>query len=395
MTEIYDVIVIGAGAAGLMCAAQAGQRGRKTVLLEHNDQIGNKILISGGGRCNFTNLYTEPSDFLSQNEHFCKSALSRYTQYDFLKLVDDYGIAYHEKTLGQQFCDDSAKQIVALLTEECEKGDVNIRNQSTVSNIERNADGLFEVQCKAVSYQAQSLVIATGALSFPRLGATDFGHQLATQFDIQLTPLRPGLVPFTFDKDTRALYEELAGISLDASASCNGQSFREGLLFTHKGLSGPVILQISSYWQAGQEVEIDLLPELDLVAHIQAEKQQRPKLQIRTVLNEILPKRFVELLCKQQDLNECQLSNFSNDQLDRLCASLQPWCIVPAGDEGYRKAEVTLGGVDTNELSSKTMMSKKVEGLYFIGEVVDVTGHLGGFNFQWAWASGYCAGQVV
>ena len=393
MTENYDVIVIGAGAAGLMCAAQAGQRGRKTLLLEHNDQIGKKILISGGGRCNFTNMYTEPSDYLSANEHFCKSALSRYTQYDFLKLVDDYGIAYHEKTLGQQFCNDSAKQIVTLLAEECEKGAVDIRTSSSVSSITKN--DVFEVQCKDTQYQAQSLVIATGALSFPRLGATDFGHQLATQFDIALTPLRPGLVPFTFAKDTRAQYEELAGISLDASVSCNGQSFREGLLFTHKGLSGPVILQISSYWQAGQTVEIDLLPNLNLVSHIQKQKQQRPKVQVRTVLNDILPKRFVELLCQQQDLDNCQLSNFSNDQLDKLCASLQPWCISPAGDEGYRKAEVTLGGVDTNELSSKTMMSKKIDGLYFIGEVVDVTGHLGGFNFQWAWASGFSAGQFV
>ncbi len=393
MTENYDVIVIGAGAAGLMCAAQAGQRGRKTLLLEHNDQIGKKILISGGGRCNFTNMYTEPSDYLSANEHFCKSALSRYTQYDFLKLVDDYGIAYHEKTLGQQFCNDSAKQIVTLLAEECEKGAVDIRTSSSVSSITKN--DVFEVQCKDTQYQAQSLVIATGALSFPRLGATDFGHQLATQFDIALTPLRPGLVPFTFAKDTRAQYEELAGISLDASVSCNGQSFREGLLFTHKGLSGPVILQISSYWQAGQTVEIDLLPNLNLVSHIQEQKQQRPKVQVRTVLNDILPKRFVELLCQQQDLDNCQLSNFSNDQLDKLCASLQPWCISPAGDEGYRKAEVTLGGVDTNELSSKTMMSKKIDGLYFIGEVVDVTGHLGGFNFQWAWASGFSAGQFV
>ena len=393
MTENYDVIVIGAGAAGLMCAAQAGQRGRKTLLLEHNDQIGKKILISGGGRCNFTNMYTEPSDYLSANEHFCKSALSRYTQYDFLKLVDDYGIAYHEKTLGQQFCNDSAKQIVTLLAEECEKGAVDIRTSSSVSSITKN--DVFEVQCKDTQYQAQSLVIATGALSFPRLGATDFGHQLATQFDIALTPLRPGLVPFTFAKDTRAQYEELAGISLDASVSCNGQSFREGLLFTHKGLSGPVILQISSYWQAGQTVEIDLLPNLNLVSHIQKQKQQRPKVQVRTVLNDILPKRFVELLCQQQDLDNCQLSNFSNDQLDKLCASLQPWCISPAGDEGYSKAEVTLGGVDTNELSSKTMMSKKIDGLYFIGEVVDVTGHLGGFNFQWAWASGFSAGQFV
>ena len=395
MTENYDVIVIGAGAAGLMCAAQAGQRGRKTLLLEHNDVIGKKILISGGGRCNFTNLYTQASDFLSANEHFCKSALSRYSQWDFLKLVDDYGIAYHEKTLGQQFCDDSAKQIVAMLAAECDKGAVDIRCNSRVESIHKNTTGLFDVQCKAAHYQAQSLVIASGALSFPRLGATGFGHQVATQFNIALTPLRPGLVPFTFDKATRTQYEELSGISLDASVSCNNKHFREGLLFTHKGLSGPVILQISSYWQAGQSIEIDLLPDLDLVSYLQTQKQQRPKVQIRTVLNEILPKRFVELLCKQQDLHECQLSNFANHQLETLRASLQPWCIVPAGDEGYRKAEVTLGGVDTHELSSKTLMSKQVEGLYFIGEVVDVTGHLGGFNFQWAWASGFSAGQFV
>ena len=395
MIAIYDVIVIGAGAAGLMCAAQAGQRGRKTLLLEHNNEIGKKILISGGGRCNFTNLYTGPSDYLSANEHFCKSALSRYTQYDFLKLVNDYSIPYHEKTLGQQFCDNSAQQIVTMLATECHKGRVTILTHSSIINIEKNVNGLFNVKCKDTYYQTQSLVIATGALSFPRLGATDFGYQIARQFNIQITSLRPGLTPFTFDKKTRAQYEELSGITLNATVSCNRKTFREGLLFTHKGLSGPVILQISSYWQAGQTIEINLLPDLNFVSYIQMQKQKRPKLQIRTALNEILPQRFVKMLCNQQNLNGCQLSNVSTYQLNKLCASLQPWCIVPAGDEGYRKAEVTLGGVDTNELSSKTMMSKKIERLYFIGEIVDVTGHLGGFNFQWAWASGYSAGQFV
>lgn len=394
MSNNYDVIVIGAGAAGLMCAAQAGKRGRRVLLLEHNERIGQKILISGGGRCNFTNLYTEPGNYLSENEHFCKSALSRYTQWDFIKLVEDYGVPYHEKTLGQQFCDSSAEDIVDLLEKECHKGDVRIATQCAVTDV-AYADKVYRLQTSKGEYLCESLVIATGALSFPRLGATDFGHQIAEQFGLQLTPLSAGLVPFTFERAMRKDYEELSGISLEVIASCNDQSFREAMLFTHKGLSGPAILQISSYWQPGQSVELNLLPDLDFTAFMQEQKQQRPKVQIKTVLNEILPKRFVELLCTQQELQETQLGNLSALQLEQLTSAVQPWTIVPAGTEGYRKAEVTLGGVDTNELSSKTMESKRQSGLYFIGEVIDVTGHLGGFNFQWAWASGYCAGQYV
>lgn len=393
MNKDYDVIVIGAGAAGLMCAAQAGQRGRKVLLLEHNERIGQKILISGGGRCNFTNLYTEPSNFLSENEHFCKSALSRYTQWDFLKLVDDYNIAYHEKTLGQQFCDNSAQDIVDMLEQECVNGRVIIHTACRVDRI--SYAERYSVNTSQGEFSCESLVIATGALSFPRLGATDFGYQIAEQFGIAITPMRAGLVPFTFERAMRADYEELSGIALDVIASCNGQSFREAMLFTHKGLSGPAILQISSYWQAGKSVELNLLPDLDFTELIQAQKQTRPKVQIKTVLGEILPKRFVELLCKQHELQETQLGNLSALQLEKLTQSLQPWIITPAGTEGYRKAEVTLGGVDTNALSSKTMESKQQKALYFVGEVVDVTGHLGGFNFQWAWASGYCAGQYA
>lgn len=389
----YDVIIIGAGAAGMMCAAQAGQRGRKVLLLEHNKEVGLKILISGGGRCNFTNLYTEPDNYLSANPHFCKSALSRFTQWDFLKLVQDYGIAYHEKTLGQQFCDNSARDIVDMLLAECRKSKVQIQTDTTVHSVDGQQPFLLDTS--RGQYQSQSLVIATGALSFPRLGASDFGQQLAEQYGLRLTPMRAGLVPFTFDKSMRADYEELSGVSLEVIASCNGHSFREGMLFTHKGLSGPTILQISSYWEPGQCVSLNLLPDTDLESWLQQQKQQRPRQQVKTALGELLPKRFVDLLCQQLQLEQTNLASLSKTQQQSLLARLQPWELVPAGTEGYRKAEVTLGGVDTGELSSKTMESNHVSGLYFIGEVVDVTGHLGGFNFQWAWASGYCAGQYV
>lgn len=389
-----DVIVIGAGAAGLFCAAEAGKRGRSVLLLDHAKKPGRKILISGGGRCNFTNMYASPENFLSDNPHFCKSALSRYTQWDFVALVEKYNIAYHEKTLGQWFCDDSAKEIVAMLMAECEQGNVKHQMQCEIRHIEKTTTG-FILDTSHGPYQCESLVIATGGLSMPKLGATPFGYQVAEQFGLTIRPTRAGLVPFTLhDKDKQVL-AELSGISVNASASCNNTCFNENILFTHRGLSGPAVLQISSFWEPGQKVEFNLYPNGDL-QQILAEKQQsNPDAQLATALAQIYPKRFVQAAIPYFNLANKPLKQFQGKQLEQVAQAFEQWLLQPNGTEGYRTAEVTLGGVDTKHLSSKTMMAKDVEGLYFIGEVVDVTGWLGGYNFQWAWSSAWVAGQEV
>lgn len=394
MNKHIDVVVIGGGAAGLMCAATAGQRGRHCLVLELNDCVGKKILISGGGRCNFTNLYTDASDFLSQNAHFCKSALSRYTPYHFIQLLHEYHVPFHEKTLGQQFCDDSAKDIIEVLLSECRKGGVNIQTNTPAQQIKKQG-AQFSVATPRGSYTCDSLVIATGGLSFPRLGANDYGFNIAQQFDIPLTPMRPALVPFTMSAKWREKHEHLSGLSLPAHVQCGDVAFTENILFTHKGFSGPAILQISSYWQAGQSVVMDLMPSHQLSDILRQAQATSPKLTTKNALPPHLPKRFINHLCADYPQLDKTLAELSHQDIQTLHTAIHQYTFTPAGTEGYKKAEVTLGGVDTNALSSKTMASLSHPNLFFIGEVVDVTGHLGGFNFQWAWASGYCAGQYV
>ncbi len=389
-----DVIIIGAGAAGLFCAAQAGQRGRSVEVLDHAKRIGGKILMSGGGRCNFTNMYAEPANYLSANKHFCKSALSRYSQWDFIGLVNDHGIAYHEKTLGQLFCDDSAKDIVNLLLKECDKAQVKITPQCEILSIEKTTNG-FELDTSLGKYQCESLVVATGGLSMPKLGASPFGYKIAEQFGLKVKATRAGLVPFTLhDQDKQAL-AELSGISVNASAEANHTLFNENILFTHRGLSGPAVLQISSFWQPGDEVIFDLFPGQDLHAQLQQAQQSQPDTQLSTALSQFYSKRMAQTLLGYFGLENKPLKQYQGKQLQSVADAFQQWRIKPNGTEGYRTAEVTLGGVDVDQLSSKTMMAKDVEGLYFIGEVVDVTGWLGGYNFQWAWSSGWVAGQEV
>ncbi|WP_298773440.1 NAD(P)/FAD-dependent oxidoreductase [uncultured Shewanella sp.] len=401
-----DVIVIGAGAAGLMCALTAGYRGRNVLLLDNAKQLGRKILISGGGRCNFTNLGIEPSAYLCQNPHFCKSALARYTQWDFIAMVERHGIDYHEKTLGQLFCDDSAKQIVEMLKTECEWAGVTTSLRTDITSIEVTASG-YQLQTSQGQYSCGSLVIATGGLSMPKLGATPFGYQVAEQFSVPVLPTSAALVPFTLQVADKNKFECLSGISLPviASSEC-GKSFKEALLFTHRGLSGPSVLQISSYWQPGQTVRFNLLPELDFMAWLTDTIKASPKLSLKNALCRILPKRFIERLLELGELdtdnvtNESVMGRKSINQLSKveqafLLNYFTQWTIYPNGTEGYRTAEVTLGGVNTDALSSKTMEVKAQKGLYFIGEVVDVSGWLGGYNFQWAWSSGYAAGEVV
>jgi len=393
--EHADVIVIGGGAAGLMCAIAAGQRGRSVIVLEGSNKIGKKILMSGGGRCNFTNLHTEPSRFLSENVHFCKSALSRYTQWDFISLVEKHGIAYHEKTLGQLFCDESSKDIVAMLASECEEAKVRILTHC--ADIEVSGNDGFKVSCSKGSFSCTSLVIATGGLSIPKMGASDFGYRLARQFSLRVLDTSAGLVPFTLTGALHDLCKHLSGISCRAIVTAANTSFTEDILFTHRGLSGPAMLQASSYWSPGEAIEINLLPDTEIDDLLLAAKRSRPKSSLRALLTEHLPKALVkelqELLWPEQQ--DWALADFTDEQLRRIAATLQSWSIKPAATEGYRTAEVTMGGVDTEELSSKTMECKQHPGLYFIGEVVDVTGHLGGFNFQWAWSSGQAAGQVA
>jgi predicted Rossmann fold flavoprotein len=378
----FDVIVAGAGAAGLMCAIRAGQRGRRVLVLDHADKIGKKILISGGGRCNFTNLLSRPEAFLSANLHFCKSALARYTQHDFIALVEKHRIAWHEKTLGQLFCDGSARQIVAMLLAECEAAGVDVRVAHRITGIEK-ADR-FTVNTDHGAFTAASLVLATGGLSIPKMGATGFAHDVARRFGLALTETRPALVPFTLE------VPELSGVSLEVVARLGRIGFREAMLFTHRGLSGPAILQISSYWRAGQEISVDLLPDSDAAQFLKERKRTRPRALLRTVLAELLPQRLAQSLAP-----DGAMANLRDRDLETLAARLKAWKVVPSGTEGYAKAEVTVGGVATADLSSRTMEANKVPGLYVIGEAVDVTGWLGGYNFQWAWSSGWVAGEAV
>ena len=393
MTET-EVIVIGAGAAGLFCAAEAGKRGRKVIVFDHVKRLGGKILMSGGGRCNFTNMYASHENFLSQNPHFCKSALSQYTQWDFISLVNEYGIKYHEKTLGQLFCDDTAKDIVDLLLEECKKAKVDIRNRTEIIDVAYH-DKRYIVNTSQGTFSSESLVIATGGLSMPKLGATPFGYKIAEQFGIPIIPTTAALVPFTLHEHDKKVISELSGISVDARASCKNTSFNENILFTHRGLSGPAVLQISSYWEPGQDVEFDLFPNGDLLDDLLEQQKVTPDIQLSTALGKHYSKRFVQAAIPYFELENKPLKQYNTKQLQTAAQAFNQWHIKPNGTEGYRTAEVTLGGVDTDYISSKNMQVKDQEGLFFIGEVLDVTGWLGGYNFQWAWSSGWVAGQVV
>ena len=397
-TEQFHVIVVGGGAAGLMCALTASQRGRRVQVLEHADQIGKKILISGGGRCNFTNLSVDASNFISGNPHFCKSALNRYGPQDFIALVEKHGIPYHEKKLGQLFCDGKSTAIVNLLLDECRAGGVKIKTRCRVANIDRRVDvggkRTFILQTNLGSYEAESLVIATGGLSIPKMGATDFGYGVARQFGLKIRPCRPGLVSLTLHTKELKEIEGLSGTSAEAVVSCRDHNFRDAMLFTHTGLSGPAILQISNYWEPGDPITINLLPECDLTDAIKTWQQARPKAELKTLIGERLTKRLAErwlsLVCANKPV-----SQYGKKEIAAISALFHQWRVIPSGTSGYRVAEVTRGGVDTDELSSKTFEAHRVKGIYFIGEVVDVTGWLGGYNFQWAWASGHCAGLYV
>ncbi|WP_435955712.1 NAD(P)/FAD-dependent oxidoreductase [Dryocola sp. BD626] len=393
--EKFDAVIIGAGAAGMFCAAMAGQAGRRVLLIDNGKKPGRKILMSGGGRCNFTNLYTEPAAYLSQNPHFCKSALARYTQWDFIDMVGKHGIAWHEKTLGQLFCDDSAQQIVEMLVAECEKGQVTTRLRSEVLGIERGEEG-FTLKLNGDDVQTGRLVIASGGLSMPGLGATPFGYRVAEQFGLKVLPTRAGLVPFTLHKPLLEQLQVLSGVSVPSVITAeNGVSFRESLLFTHRGLSGPAVLQLSSYWQPGEYVSVNLLPDTDLDGFLNEQRTAHPNQSLKNTLAMLLPKRLVECLQQLEQIPDVTLRQLNARQQGELLETLQAWRVQPNGTEGYRTAEVTLGGVDTNELSSRTMEAKKVPGLYFIGEVMDVTGWLGGYNFQWAWSSAWACAQAL
>lgn len=393
----YDVIIIGAGAAGLMCGIEAGKRGRKVLILDKADKVGKKILISGGGRCNFTNLYTEPDNFLSGNPHFCKSALSRYTQWDFIALMEKHGLSWEEKSLGQLFCDQKSKAVVELLEDECRTANVSIELRSSIKDI--NKDENFTVTTTTGDYACTSLVIATGGPSIPAMGSTDFALGVANQFSINTLPFVPALVPFTFSKnELESFFKDLSGISTDVSITTqNGKTFKEAILFTHRGISGPVVLQVSSYWKDGESISINLFPDegVDTVeAWLTQQREEHPLAELKTILSYKLPKRLAGKLCEGLIKNK-PMQQYNPQELGKVAEQLNNWPLTPNGTEGLRTAEVSRGGIDTNELSSKTMESKKVDDLYFIGEGVDVTGHLGGFNFQWAWASGWCAGQFV
>ena len=388
----YDAVIIGAGAAGLMCAMRAGQRGRRVVLLDHAGEPGRKILISGGGRCNFTNLLSGPENFLSANPHFCRSALARFTPQDFISLVEKHRIGYHEKTLGQLFCDGSARQIVAMLLAECEAAGVDLRLGRQISAID-HADG-FRVTTDRGTFRARSLVLATGGLSIPKMGATGFAYDIARRFGLRVTEPRPGLVPLTFGADDLAWMRPLSGVAVEAVVSCGPATFREAVLFTHRGLSGPAVLQASSYWRGGEAITVDLLPGTDAAAFLRDRKRDRPKAAARTVLAEILPQRLAELVAETH-LPPHPLAETPDKTLGALGLRLNGWKLLPSGSEGFAKAEVTVGGIDTRGLSSKTMEARDVPGLHMIGEAVDVTGWLGGYNFQWAWSSGWAAGEAI
>jgi hypothetical protein len=391
----HEVIIIGAGAAGLMCAATAGYRGRDVLVLDNAKQAGRKILISGGGRCNFTNQSVEPVNFICRNPHFVKSALARYPSQAFIELVERHGIEYHQRDHGQLFCNDSAKEIVTMLLTECEWADVQIQLRTEITSVAKNDSGLFVLETSKGQYSCQSLVVATGGLSMPKLGATPFGYQLAEQFELKVLPTHAGLVPFTWHSEQKQKFEPLSGIAVPSTISAkDGTQFSEALLFTHRGLSGPAILQISNYWKAGETISINLLPHMDVQQALTEALEQHPKQSLRNTLSQWLPKRLIEVLFDEALLSMA-LNQLVHVQRDQIVADLHCWELLMNGTEGYRTAEVTLGGVDTDELSSKEMQSKKVPGLFFVGEVMDVSGWLGGFNFQWAWASGFAAGQAV
>ena len=391
----YDVIVVGGGAAGLFCAFTAGQRGKRVLVIEKSNKFGKKILMSGGGRCNFTNLNISADAYISHNPHFCKSALSQYTQWDFIALVEKHGVAYHEKTLGQLFCDDSSKLILNLLLDECNKVDVELHTDCEIDTVEKNIQ--FDLKTSHGNFSSPSLVVASGGLSIPSLGGSGFAYDLAEQFGLHVFPVQAALVPFVFTDQCKAMFARLSGVSLDVAVHCDHCNFREAMLFTHRGLSGPAILQCSSYWQAGKEITVSLVPDEDLESLLLEQKNNRSKLKLKNYLSDYLPMRLVvELEALWWQMFAARpLVEWPDQALIDVAKHLQSWRLVPGGTEGYRTAEVTLGGIDTDELSSKTMRCNKVPGLFFIGEAVDVTGHLGGYNFQWAWSSAYVAGQHV
>lgn len=393
MFEKYNVIIIGAGAAGIMCAIEAGKRGRKVLLLDHAKKIGEKIRISGGGRCNFTNLNIHPNKFISKNPKFIISALNQYNQNDFIKLINKHQIKFHEKKLGQLFCDGSAQQIIDMLLLECQNAKVILKKETIVYNIEKK-DDQYLIEANTGKYLCDSLIIATGGLSVPKIGASAFGYEIAKKFNLNIVETLPALVPLTFSEKILEMCKELSGLSLEAMVSYNKIFFEEGMLFTHRGLSGPSVLQISSYWKLGDDIKINLSPKIDMFKFLENEKKLEPKEDISKVIFKILPKRLASLICKEVGVSG-NISEISNKLLKKLSNQINAWFVKPIGSEGYRTAEVTLGGVDTNELYSKSMMSIKHPGLFFIGEVVDVTGHLGGYNFQWAWSSGFVAGQYA
>lgn len=410
----FDVVVVGGGAAGLMCAITAGQRGRRVLVVEHANRVGKKILMSGGGRCNFTNTGATPANFLSNNPHFCKSALARYTPAHFIEMVERHGIAYHEKELGQLFCDESSKLIVKMLLDECAAAGVRVETGCSIERVQHAgsgpatsgasaqaptasgpiADGMFRFHTTRGPFAAPALVVACGGLSIPSMGASGFGYELARQFGHSVLPTRAGLVPLTLSGKHQERLADLSGVALPVTAQCNGKDFSNSMLVTHRGISGPAILQISSYWRPGDELTLDLLPGADALDTLQQLQRERPAAELRTVLGELLPKRFAQRLCEVW-MTSKPMKQFNLPQLREIADTLQSWPLVASGTEGYRTAEVTLGGVDTDEISSSTMQSKRVPGLYFIGEVVDVSGWLGGYNFQWAWASGHAAGNAV
>lgn len=389
-----DVIIIGAGASGLMCASEAGKRGKKVLVLDHEKKPGQKILMSGGGRCNFTNISLDASNYISRNPHFCKSALSRFTQWDFIAKMEQHKIAFHERDHGQLFCDNSSQDILSMLLDECEKVKVEFMFETGVKSVGRNGEKHFSVMTDRGEFKAPALVVATGGLSIPGIGASPLGYKIAESFNIKVWPPSPGLVPFTLQPKDKERLATLSGMSVNAVVICGQKSFRENLLFTHRGLSGPVILQISSHWEPGDTLVIDLLPGVELLSLLKQAQQERPRQKVKSMLADFLPKRLVAALV-EADLSEATLSSVSHSRFEEIAASLKHWEVKPGGTEGYRTAEVTRGGVDCDEISSKTMESRREKGLFFIGEVLDVTGWLGGYNLQWAWSSGWVAGQYV
>ena len=393
MKEKYDVIIVGAGAAGMMSAIEAGKRGRKVLLVDHAKKIGEKIRISGGGKCNFTNINAHHSKFISNNPKFIISALKQYTQNDFINLIKKHNIKFHEKKLGQLFCDESAQQIIDMMLLECKCANVILKKDTKITDIDKEGDKYF-IMVGSDKFLSESLIIATGGLSIPKIGATQFGYDIAKKFNLKVVTTLPALVPLTFSEKILDICKELTGLSVEAVVLFKKTFFEEGMLFTHRGLSGPSILQISSYWKLGEDIKINLSPKLDIIKFLEERKNSNPKQDINVIISEILPKRLAYIICNENNVsgNICELSN---KVLNQLSTSINAWAISPTGSEGYKTAEVTLGGIDTDEISSKTMMSKKHPGLFFIGEVVDVTGHLGGYNFQWAWSSGYVAGQYA